>query len=277
MATVVPSGLLGDRAVYRSLSDGRSRVGAGFWSSRRPHDQGLFAMDSYALVWVLRGNGTYRDAQGHRTRLGPGDVFQRLPDVPHQVVVDAGWQECWLDAGGMVADAITALGANRHPTVSHPGIDLPLLKRIDRLVVTLHNAKEAELPRWWPLIPAIVAEILALAEPTHRNDPHANAVEAACRMLAEGGNMAAFALLAQRHGLSSERLRKCFVARVGCAPMTWARRARLDRARELLLTTDAPISEIAQRLGWSSAAAFTKRFTCDTGRPPSAYRRRDQN
>jgi transcriptional regulator GlxA family with amidase domain len=58
--------------------------------------------------------------------------------------------------------------------------------------------------------------------------------------------------------------------------MTWARRARLDRARELLLTGRRSIPAIAKELGWSSADAFAKRFRSETGLAPGAFRRRDQ-
>ena len=46
----------------------------------------------------------------------------------------------------------------------------------------------------------------------------------------------------------------------------------LHAARQLLSTSDIPIREIAQRLGFGSAAYFTKFIQQHTGKPPSALR-----
>ncbi|MEM8628054.1 MAG: helix-turn-helix transcriptional regulator, partial [Pseudomonadota bacterium] len=44
-------------------------------------------------------------------------------------------------------------------------------------------------------------------------------------------------------------------------------------ARRLLLETDMPAREIAETLGFSSAAYFTRAFAQATGMPPSDYRK----
>jgi AraC-like DNA-binding protein len=44
-------------------------------------------------------------------------------------------------------------------------------------------------------------------------------------------------------------------------------------ARRLLLDTDLPAREIAQQLGFSSAAYFTRAFSQAVGRPPSEFRK----
>lgn len=49
-------------------------------------------------------------------------------------------------------------------------------------------------------------------------------------------------------------------------------RIRLDRAVDLLATGDLPIAEIAQRVGFSEPAAFTRAFRRWTGHSPSDYR-----
>lgn len=46
----------------------------------------------------------------------------------------------------------------------------------------------------------------------------------------------------------------------------------MHEARRLLLDTDMPAREIAEQLGFSSAAYFTRAFTQATGRTPSAFR-----
>jgi AraC-like DNA-binding protein len=48
----------------------------------------------------------------------------------------------------------------------------------------------------------------------------------------------------------------------------------MDRAASLLAGTDIPISELAQRAGFSSGVHLSLAFRRETGITPSAYRRR---
>jgi AraC-like DNA-binding protein len=49
--------------------------------------------------------------------------------------------------------------------------------------------------------------------------------------------------------------------------------SRLEQARELLLCSDASITEISLRLGFSSLGTFSARFAREVGMSPSAFRR----
>ena len=51
----------------------------------------------------------------------------------------------------------------------------------------------------------------------------------------------------------------------------WTERIMYE-ARRLLLETDMPAREIAEHLGFSSAAYFTRAFAQATGRTPSDFR-----
>lgn len=62
------------------------------------------------------------------------------------------------------------------------------------------------------------------------------------------------------------------VARV--TPMRYARDARLDHARSLLLTAGARASDVAARTGFESAAHFSREFKRKYGAPPSEYVRK---
>lgn len=53
-------------------------------------------------------------------------------------------------------------------------------------------------------------------------------------------------------------------------------RARFDRARQMMTTTDVPLAEIAVLLGYSDASAFTRAFRRWSGMSPSAWRRTSQ-
>ncbi|GAT70460.1 araC family transcriptional regulator [Planomonospora sphaerica] len=77
-----------------------------------------------------------------------------------------------------------------------------------------------------------------------------------------------------RHALMSPRtFARRFREVTGTTPHAWLRDQRLDRAEELLETTDLPIQEIADRVGFRSDGVLRDHFVKRHGVPPRDYRR----
>ncbi|MCT8159515.1 helix-turn-helix transcriptional regulator [Pseudoruegeria sp. SHC-113] len=79
--------------------------------------------------------------------------------------------------------------------------------------------------------------------------------------------------VAEAIGLSPEEL-ESGLAVLGTSLPREMRRARLTLAREALQANDAPVADIAARLGFSAAANFTRFFKTNAGETPRAYRQR---
>ena len=73
-------------------------------------------------------------------------------------------------------------------------------------------------------------------------------------------------------GMSPRTLTRRFETEVGMSLRSWRQRLRLFMAMELL-GSDLPITEIALRLGYSSASAFIFMFRSEMGVSPLQYRR----
>ncbi len=65
---------------------------------------------------------------------------------------------------------------------------------------------------------------------------------------------------------------RCFRAAYGIGPVAYLQRLRIERARDLLATTDLTAGEVALRVGFVSQPWFTRLFAREVGMPPSAYR-----
>ena len=74
--------------------------------------------------------------------------------------------------------------------------------------------------------------------------------------------------------LSADRFTEVFARTMGRTPRDYIRHLRIERARVLLTTTDASISEVGQQSGFGEAAYFTRVFRAATGLAPRAYRTR---
>lgn len=80
------------------------------------------------------------------------------------------------------------------------------------------------------------------------------------------------ARLAKASGLSSFHFIRSFRAAFGATPHQYLRAKRIERAKELLVTTPLPITEICDRIGFQSLGSFSSLFRRLTGQTPAAYR-----
>jgi len=79
--------------------------------------------------------------------------------------------------------------------------------------------------------------------------------------------------LARGCSLSRSAFAARFVARVGKPPATYLAHVRLDAATDLLRGTSLPVTLIAENVGYTSEAAFSRAFKRRYGTPPARWRR----
>ena len=77
--------------------------------------------------------------------------------------------------------------------------------------------------------------------------------------------------LAEISGISTVYFRKLFSSVVGVSPIVYARRLRIEKAKEMLKSDYGTLSDIAQSLGYSSLYDFSRDFKKHTGTSPSRY------
>jgi len=78
--------------------------------------------------------------------------------------------------------------------------------------------------------------------------------------------------LASRVGASRSILDDRFRRLLGRPPMRYLTEWRLQLAAHLLRSTTLPLAEVADRIGYESAAAFNRAFHRHVGRPPARWR-----
>ena len=80
------------------------------------------------------------------------------------------------------------------------------------------------------------------------------------------------AYLARKCGLSPFHFIRAFRKDVGSTPHQYQRARRIERAKELLVTTPLPVTEICDRIGFQSLGSFSSLFRRLTGETPAGYR-----
>ena len=83
------------------------------------------------------------------------------------------------------------------------------------------------------------------------------------------------ASLATEVGLSRSAFAAHFTRLVEAPPLTYLTGWRMQLARNWLRGSNIGLSEMVERLGYSSEDAFKRAFRREVGMPPGAYRRED--
>jgi AraC family transcriptional regulator len=82
----------------------------------------------------------------------------------------------------------------------------------------------------------------------------------------------AIADLAWLVGVSPGHLHRAFRATLGVTPLSYIHEKRIEHAMSILATEDAPIADVALRVGYLSAGHFSRTFRRLTGVQPSKFR-----
>lgn len=80
------------------------------------------------------------------------------------------------------------------------------------------------------------------------------------------------ASLSEEFRISTSYLSRIFKADMGMGVVDYIHRVRIDAARELLLTTELPLEEIAEKSGFSNRWSFMRVFKNMVGTTPGAFR-----
>ena len=170
----------------------------------------------------------------------------------------------------------------------HPGRALSFGRsRIARTpAIARHVQRAAALVCGSPSLHGLDAELRALIAACHEESwtqsaPWAEAasvtdyrVRKSIRLLADGpGAEIELDAVAREAGLSRPHFYKLFRAQTGVTPNLYLNTLLMEKALDALVTTEAPIAEIGDDLGFSSLPVFTRFFAGHVGMAPSDYRR----
>lgn len=228
------------------------------------------SLDSFALVYLTAGQGTYRDDRVGRLTVTAGDLLVLRPEVVQDYGPDTpgNWSERFVVFHGAVFDALAADGLidPAHP-VWRVGLDPVLL---DAFAELDRRLQDPAVDQAWCVARLHLLLVEAARRAAHRAGDFLAAATAA---LAEdlAGTLRLEAIAA-RFGLSEQVFRKRFARLTGVPPARWRQQRRIDRAKTLLITSTAALATIADQLGWCDVFFFARQFKQATGQSPGAFR-----
>lgn len=83
--------------------------------------------------------------------------------------------------------------------------------------------------------------------------------------------------LARQAGINEAKLKEGFRELYGNSIHTYLQQLRLEKAKQLLLTTNMPITEITYHIGYSHITHFTTLFKKEFGLTPTEWRKENKS
>lgn len=235
-------------------------------------------LSEYQLLYQSEGEGLFRSASVGERRLKAGDMFLLFPGEWHSYhpLADVGWKSHWIGFRGANMDHRVRAG---FLSPSHPIYHVGYSGEILHLYEEAMRVAQVEGPYVQQTLAGVVNHLVGLMyslERTNqlsRNHEHVDMINQA-RLLIRNGLEADLTIqdIARDMGVSYSNFRKLFKEFAGVSPALYQQELRIQRAKELLATTDMSVKQIAYRLRFDSPDYFSSKFKMKTGVKPSEFR-----
>ena len=238
----------------------------------------LRVYDRYALVFITRGDGMYRDIHQTRVPLVAGDAVLVFPELPHSYGPTPGslWDELYFIFDGPAFAMLHETGLlDPLRPIARRLSDDQWLSRFSAFSSRMRSGSRAaeslQLARFHALFTEM---LLALADPPADAPAEDWLTRARGILEADLADDLDLTTVAAQVGVGYEFFRKRFTQTLGVSPARYRARRRIEAAREMLQYTQMTSAQIADALGYSDEFYFSKRFTAETGQGPREFRRR---
>ena len=235
-------------------------------------------LNEYQLLYLTEGEGIFHSTNVREAIIREGDLFLLFPGEWHSYHPHprTGWKSYWIGFRGRnIDDRVRAGFLSPQKPIYHVGFS----DEIVRLYKEAYDTALAEAAYSQQMMAGIVNQLIGLMYSLERNiqlgrnQAHVDMISRARLRIREAlESDLTIQQVAQDLGVSYSNFRKLFKEHTGMSPAIYQQDLRLQRAKELLTTTDLTIKEIAYRLNFESPDYFSYKFKAQTGRRPTELR-----
>lgn len=234
-------------------------------------------INEYQILYIVEGKGSLETASAGRFEIQEGDVFLLFPGEWHTYCPDenTGWKEYWIGFCGVNIDSRVSSGffSKENPLyrIGYNETMVTLFKE------AIHNAKRQE-KHFQQLLAGIVNYMLGIIFTIDENKKikasmnHEIVEKARQYMHQHIDKNLEIPSIAEYLNISYSSFRHIFKQYTGIAPSQYYLNLKLQRAKDMLRSTTAPIKEISYHLHFDTPEYFTKLFKLKTGMTPSQFR-----
>ena len=239
-------------------------------------------LNEYQLLYITEGEGLFRSKHVKETPLREGDMFLLFPDERHSYHPrqETGWKSYWIGFKGRNMDERVKEG---FLSVEKPIYHVGYSSEIEQLYKQAYETAVNEPPFAQQMMAGIVNHMVGVMYALERsielnkNYTHRDMIDRARMRIREAleSNLT-IQQIAEEMSVSYSNFRKLFKEYTGLSPAVYQQDLKLQRAKELLSTTNMSVKEIAYRLNFDSPDYFSAKFKIKTGRKPREMRKHDK-
>lgn len=237
-------------------------------------------LQEYQLIYITEGTGIYENKHG-KFQVKPGSVMVVLPNEWHRYrpTRTTGWTENYVGFNGKIAKKIL-----KHAVFSskQPVLNCGIREEIIDTYLKIYDLVEKERPGFQQIASGMVVKLLGYIVSFQKRKefsgkPIAKVIEQVRFLMRQNIEME-FNMedLAKQHHVGYSYFRKMFKKYTGVSPAQYHLQLRIIRAKELLISTDKTVSEIAFQLGFQNIYHFSMLFKKKTGLSPTEFRKKPQ-
>lgn len=227
---------------------------------------------NYFLNYVRKG-AVYLQTENTVFRVRQGQIGLVNCRRPHRFYTKGNAESLWIhfdgtDADRMVRRILAESGGQQSFSPENP-------LTAEKLMTSLISGMQEELISEAEQSVSVYSLLCTLVPGTRKEAGYLrNGVFLQAReyILAHLSESVTVKSMADAANLSESQFSRIFRSKVGFAPHEYVMILRLNKAKELLTSTDLPLRDIAERVGYSSDITFITAFRGKTGMSPTEFR-----
>lgn len=235
-------------------------------------------LDEYQLLYQPEGEGVFRSTHLPETKIKAGDTFLLFPGEWHTYHPSStkGWKSYWIGFKGKnINDRVKAGFLSPEKPIYHVGYSNEIIALYEEAYKTAQEEAAYSQQTLAGIVNHLIGKMYSLERNIilSKDSKHVDIINKARLRIRESlEDTLTIQEIAQELGISYSSFRKLFKEHTGFAPALYQQNLKLQRAKELLSTTDESIKEIAYRLNFESPDYFSAKFKNQTGMKPSDFR-----
>jgi AraC-like DNA-binding protein len=234
-------------------------------------------LNGYYLVFISKGEGIFESALTKACVITEGTCFFLYPGIWHRYKpkADSGWEEYWIGFKGYYSEKLMTAGFFKPsmPFIS-VGMNRELLLNLQKLLETVRASSAG----YHQVAAGITLQILGLLnaateKENNMDDPIRRLISKSIFILQESFDTPVnIEKLAKDLPMGYSTFRRAFKKITGSSPNQYLLDLRLNKAKDLLLSTKLNINEIADQTGFDSIYYFSKLFKKKNAGSPTSFR-----
>jgi|WetSurMetagenome_2_1015567.scaffolds.fasta_scaffold211258_2 AraC-like DNA-binding protein len=235
---------------------------------------------AYQILYITKGKGIFESEITGTRRINAGDIFILFPGIWHRFKPDyeTGWHEYWVEFNG---DLIKQFILKSILKPENPVITIGIQENIVNNYIQIITLLKEEKPGFQYVASGYTFQILGQIMALKKYHPFLgraieNQIRKAKVMILENLQIKISQKeIAQRIDLGYSLYRKKFKEYTGISPAQYQIQLKINRAKDLLITSNLSIKELAYKLGFETAEYFSRIFKQKTGFAPVEFREKN--